>query len=207
MISRIFLLLFLLVFVGCSTQPLRNSRSGLIDRWNKEGDGKTSNRMTSSGASTELEDYGESYELSPHIKKATANWTWPVSPLKVTSSFGPRGRQFHEGVDLRAAVGEPVFAVQEGTVLYSGRKIRGYGNMIIIKHTEGISSVYAHNSRILVRKGSKVKRGQKIATAGKSGRVRGPHLHFEVRIGLNPVDPTLLLPEVWDRNRRLASSE
>jgi murein DD-endopeptidase MepM/ murein hydrolase activator NlpD len=121
---------------------------------------------------------------------------WPLSHVKVTSAFGQRGSEFHEGVDLKAATGTPVYAAQAGRVLYAGSKIRGYGRLIVLKHEHGISTVYAHNSKLLVKKGDHVAQGQKIAITGKSGKVSGPHLHFEVRKGVAAVDPIKVMPAV-----------
>jgi murein DD-endopeptidase MepM/ murein hydrolase activator NlpD len=122
---------------------------------------------------------------------------WPLSRVQITSPYGPRGREFHEGVDLRASVGTPVFAAQTGTVLYADRKIRGYGNMVVIRHADGITTIYAHNSRLLVRQGQKVFKGQRIAFSGKSGRAHGPHLHFEIRSGVIALNPVEMLPHAY----------
>jgi murein DD-endopeptidase MepM/ murein hydrolase activator NlpD len=118
---------------------------------------------------------------------------WPLSDVKVTSNFGHRSEGFHEGIDLRAPTGTPVFAAESGKVLYADRRIRGYGRMVVIQHPGRVATVYAHNSKVLVRKGQKVVKGQKIAFSGESGQTRGPHLHFEVRYGASPVDPVTVL--------------
>ena len=119
--------------------------------------------------------------------------SWPLREVYITSHFGSRGDDVHEGVDLRAPMGTPVYAAHDGVVLYSGTGISGYGKLVVIKSSAGISTVYGHNSRLLVRKGQRVTRGQKVALSGSSGRSTGPHLHFEVRTGLNPVDPLKLI--------------
>jgi murein DD-endopeptidase MepM/ murein hydrolase activator NlpD len=118
---------------------------------------------------------------------------WPLKSVRVTSKFGKRPRDFHEGIDLKAKSGTPVYAAQDGKVLYAGIKIRGYGNMIVIKHRYGIATVYAHNSRLLVRTGDWVSLGQQIAVSGSTGRSTGPHLHFEVRYGVSAVDPVQMV--------------
>jgi murein DD-endopeptidase MepM/ murein hydrolase activator NlpD len=125
---------------------------------------------------------------------------WPLNRVQITSPYGPRGREFHEGVDLRASVGTPVFAAQTGTVIYSDRKIRGYGNMIVIRHADGITTIYAHNSRLLVHRGQRVIKGQKIAMSGRSGRAHGPHLHFEIRSGVIALNPVDMLPRLLVAN-------
>lgn len=123
------------------------------------------------------------------------DWQWPLKKISITSMYGKRGRRFHEGVDLRAPSGTPVFAAADGEVMYSGARISGYGKMVVVKHDKDLVTVYAHNSKNLVRKGEKVKRGQKIALSGNTGRTSGPHLHFEVRSGVQPLDPMMILPE------------
>ncbi len=82
-----------------------------------------------------------------------------------------------------------MFAADDGRVVYSDSRIRGYGNMIVIKHAGNLSTVYAHNKVNLVKEGDFVRRGQKIAEVGKTGNATGPHLHFEVRNGQEAVDP------------------
>jgi murein DD-endopeptidase MepM/ murein hydrolase activator NlpD len=118
---------------------------------------------------------------------------WPLKQVSVTSPYGARGRHFHEGIDLRASIGTPVYAAQEGTVIYAGNRIRGYGRLVVVRHFREISTIYAHNSRVLVRTGQFVHQGQKIALSGNTGRSSGPHLHFEVRDGLSALNPTELV--------------
>ncbi len=113
--------------------------------------------------------------------------------MQVTSPFGKRSGDFHEGIDLKASSGTSVFAAQDGRVLYVGRKLRGYGKLVILRHEDRLTTLYAHNSRILVSKGQKVRKGQRIAISGASGHVTGPHLHFEVRKNWEAIDPTLVL--------------
>jgi murein DD-endopeptidase MepM/ murein hydrolase activator NlpD len=119
---------------------------------------------------------------------------FPVPGGKISSRFGPRGDSMHDGVDILAPEGTPIYAADDGKVVYADDTIRGYGNMIIIKHAGDISTVYAHNSKNLVHTGDMVKRGQKIAEVGQTGRATAPHCHFEVRVGEKPVDPEFFLP-------------
>jgi murein DD-endopeptidase MepM/ murein hydrolase activator NlpD len=120
----------------------------------------------------------------------------PLEVVEVTSFYGKRKKEFHEGIDLRAPKGTAVHAAAGGTVLYADRKINGYGYMVVIKHDDGISTVYAHNSKLLVKAGQKVRNGQKIAYSGSSGRAKGAHLHFEVREGVSAVDPISVMPPI-----------
>jgi murein DD-endopeptidase MepM/ murein hydrolase activator NlpD len=132
----------------------------------------------------------------PAVEIAASSLHWPLEHVQVTSPFGKRGREFHEGIDLKARQGTPVLAAQEGTVIYAGSRIRGYGNLVVIRHQRQLSTIYAHNSRILVRVGQFVHQGQKIAISGQSGHVTGPHLHFEVRDGLAALNPMDYLPRL-----------
>jgi murein DD-endopeptidase MepM/ murein hydrolase activator NlpD len=125
-----------------------------------------------------------------------ARFRWPVDTPRVTSTFGTRWGRPHEGIDLTAPIGTPVFAADAGEVVYSGARVRGYGNMIVLKHADELMTVYAHNSVLLVKVGERVGAGQRLGLTGQSGHVTGPHLHFEVRRGQTPRDPLPYLPEI-----------
>ena len=106
---------------------------------------------------------------------------WPVpSSKKVSSRFGMRKGRHHDGVDIPAVTGSHIVASAKGKVIISG-VMRGYGNVVVIKHDNGFHTVYAHNSKNFVSKGQKVSQGEVIAKVGSTGRSTGPHLHFEVR--------------------------
>lgn len=113
----------------------------------------------------------------------------------INSGFGQRGASFHDGIDIAAPEGSAIRAVEQGEVIYSDQ-LRGYGNIVIIRHEGGIISVYAHNQANLVREGQRVARGEEIATVGSTGRVTGPHLHFEIRKNNTAQDPTHYLPQL-----------
>lgn len=121
--------------------------------------------------------------------------TWPLRG-RLTSGFGPRNNRPHQGVDIAAPKGTPVNAVADGKVVYSGNGMRGYGKVVVVKHANELSTVYAHNSAILVRMGEKVEKGQVIAKVGSTGWATGPHLHFEVRRRGVPEDPMSYLPSL-----------
>ena len=113
----------------------------------------------------------------------------------INSGFGQRGASFHDGIDIAAPEGSAIRAVEQGEVIYSDQ-LRGYGNIVIIRHEGGIVSVYAHNQTNLVREGQRVARGEEIAKVGSTGRVTGPHLHFEIRKNNTAQDPMLYLPQL-----------
>ena len=117
---------------------------------------------------------------------------WPVNGT-INSGFGPRGASFHDGLDIAAPEGTPIRAIEAGEVIYSDQ-LRGYGNMVILRHAGGIISVYAHNEINLVREGQGVARGEIVARVGSTGRVTGPHLHFEIRKNNAAQDPLHYLP-------------
>jgi murein DD-endopeptidase MepM/ murein hydrolase activator NlpD len=119
---------------------------------------------------------------------------WPVHGA-INSRFGPRGITVHDGIDIAAPEGTPVRAIEAGDVIYSDQ-LRGYGNLIILRHAGGFVSVYAHNQVNLVREGQTVPRGELIAKVGSTGRVTGPHLHFEIRKDNVAQDPLLHLPDL-----------
>ncbi len=145
---------------------------------------------------------GKSSASQRRLQQVTAGWGWPLELVRVTSDFGPRSGEHHEGIDLKASSGTPVYSVGSGVVLYAGSRISGYGNIVIIGHQDDLSTIYAHNSRLYVKKGQKIRAGQKVALSGNTGKSSGPHLHFEVRSGLVALDPLKVMPS----RRGLASS-
>ncbi len=123
--------------------------------------------------------------------KFDTNWHWPVKG-RVISRFQPNN-PLRKGVDIAGKKGESVQAAADGTVIYAGSALRGYGKLLIIKHSEEFLSAYAHNDKLLVGEGAKVKAGQRIAELGSSGTDRDM-LHFEIRRNGQPVDPLIYLP-------------
>ncbi len=115
---------------------------------------------------------------------------WPVKG-KVIGSFGPRPDGIHnDGVNISVPLGTEVHAAESGEVVYSGSELKGYGNLILVRHLNGWITAYAHNEELIAKRGDKVKRGQVVAKAGKSGQIDQPQVHFELRQGSKPVDPT-----------------
>jgi murein DD-endopeptidase MepM/ murein hydrolase activator NlpD len=120
-------------------------------------------------------------------------FAWPTVSHRINSPYGPRWGGFHTGIDIWCPEGNPDFASKGGTVIaaeYAG----GYGNMTIIDHGGGYSSLYAHQSRMYVHQGQTVRRGQQIGACGATGNATGAHLHFEIRINGNHVNPAPYLP-------------
>jgi murein DD-endopeptidase MepM/ murein hydrolase activator NlpD len=122
----------------------------------------------------------------PAPKAATADFRWPARGRVITGFSGKGG---NEGINIAVPEGTPVKAAEGGTVAYSGNELKGYGNLVLIRHDNGYVSAYAHNGDINVKRGEKVTRGQTIAKSGQSGNVSSPQLHFELRKGSSPVDP------------------
>ena len=122
------------------------------------------------------------------------SFRWPVRG-RVISGFGPltNGQQ-NDGINLSVPEGTAVRAADDGVVAYSGNELKGYGNLVLVRHSNGYVTAYAHASELMVKRGDAVKRGQVIAKSGQTGNVSAPQLHFEIRKGSAPVDPTQYLP-------------
>jgi murein DD-endopeptidase MepM/ murein hydrolase activator NlpD len=121
------------------------------------------------------------------------SFRWPVRG-RVIAGFGPKpnGLQ-NDGINLAVPEGTPVKAAEDGVVAYAGNELKGYGNLVLVRHSNGFVTAYAHASEILVKRGDVVKRGQVIAKSGQTGNVTSPQLHFEIRKGSTPVDPAQYL--------------
>jgi murein DD-endopeptidase MepM/ murein hydrolase activator NlpD len=124
---------------------------------------------------------------------ALPNFLWPVRG-RIIAGFGtkPNGLQ-NDGIDLAVPQGTPIKAADDGVVAYASNELKGYGNLVLIRHSSGYITAYAHASKILVKRGETVKRGQVIAESGETGNVNSPELHFEIRKGASPVDPAQFL--------------
>lgn len=130
-------------------------------------------------------------------QNAEPRMMWPVSPIILTSGFGYRrdpiyrdGRLgFHAGIDLAGSQGDPVLAAQDGEVIAAGWN-GGLGRAVFVQHRGGYTTVYAHLSRVLVKQGALIPMGTAVGLMGRTGRATGAHLHFEVRLGGTPMNPT-----------------
>jgi len=120
---------------------------------------------------------------------------WPLDAYIVSSEYGERWGKVHKGMDMAADAGEPVYAIAAGEVIYAGDGLRGYGNVVILRHDRKTSSLYAHNSELKVKQGDQVAQGSLIALLGSTGHSTGPHVHFEIRDGDTAVNPRTVLPK------------
>ncbi len=132
-------------------------------------------------------------EIESPVEEKEGRFSWPVEG-ELSSQFGMRRGRRHDGIDIRAKTGTPVMASADGEVAFS-KRMRGYGNLVILKHNGDFFTVYAHNSINLVKKGDQIKKGEVISKVGRTGRATGPHLHFEIREGTDPKNPLLFLPQ------------
>jgi murein DD-endopeptidase MepM/ murein hydrolase activator NlpD len=135
---------------------------------------------------------------APAVKPSEATgalptFRWPVRGKVITSYGAKTNGKSNDGINLAVPEGTPVKAAEDGVVAYSGNELKGYGNLVLVRHSNGYVTAYAHASELLVKRGDTIKRGQVIAKSGQSGEVGSPQLHFEIRKGSSPVDPLQFL--------------
>jgi murein DD-endopeptidase MepM/ murein hydrolase activator NlpD len=129
----------------------------------------------------------------PDVTAAMPTFRWPVRG-RVIAGFGPKPNgQQNDGINVAVPEGTPVKAAEDGVVAYAGNELKSYGNLVLVRHSNGYVTAYAHASEILVKRDDPVKRGQVIAKSGQTGSVAAPQLHFEIRKGSTPVDPVPFL--------------
>jgi len=134
--------------------------------------------------------------INPPKSKGSDKLRWPARG-KIITGFGQRSDGTHnDGINLSVPQGTPVHAAEAGVVAYAGSELKGYGNLVLLRHDNGWVTAYAHNDQILVKRGDKVRRGDVIAKAGTTGSVDQPQLHFELRQGSEPVDPVPFLEQL-----------
>jgi murein DD-endopeptidase MepM/ murein hydrolase activator NlpD len=140
----------------------------------------------------------EGVVAEPAVKTAEATgalptFRWPVRGRVVTGYGAKTNGKSNDGINVAVPEGTPVKAAEDGVVAYSGNELKGYGNLVLIRHSNGYVTAYAHASELMVKRGETIKRGQIIAKSGQSGEVGSPQLHFEIRKGSSPVDPLQFL--------------
>jgi murein DD-endopeptidase MepM/ murein hydrolase activator NlpD len=140
----------------------------------------------------------EDTKIETPVKAAEATgalptFRWPVRGKVITAYGAKSNGKANDGINLAVPEGTPVKAAEDGVVAYSGNELKGYGNLVLVRHSNGYVTAYAHASELLVKRGDAIKRGQIIAKSGQSGEVGSPQLHFEIRKGSSPVDPLQFL--------------
>jgi murein DD-endopeptidase MepM/ murein hydrolase activator NlpD len=129
----------------------------------------------------------------PTAPKRVGRFLVPVKGA-IISSFGPKDGGLHnDGINIAAREGAPIRAAENGVVVYTGNELRGYGNLLLIRHSGGWVTAYAHTSKFLVKPGARVKQGDVVAEVGRTGNVDRPQLHFELRKGTRAVNPQSLI--------------
>jgi murein DD-endopeptidase MepM/ murein hydrolase activator NlpD len=153
-------------------------------------------RSAAPAASTAPPQKGSHPSPAPSVpQQYSGNLHWPVEAGIISSKFGERWGKPHKGIDIAADSGEPVYAIADADVIYAGDGLRGYGNVVILRHDRQMTSVYAHNSELKVHQGDHVTQGTLISLLGSTGHSTGPHVHFEIRQGDTAVDPLTMLPK------------
>jgi murein DD-endopeptidase MepM/ murein hydrolase activator NlpD len=151
-------------------------------------------RMAQATANVEEPAATEAPVIKPsEATGALPTFRWPVRGKVITSYGAKTNGKANDGINLAVPEGTPVKAAEDGVVAYSGNELKGYGNLVLVRHSNGYVTAYAHASELLVKRGDTIKRGQVIAKSGQSGEVGSPQLHFEIRKGSSPVDPLQFL--------------
>ncbi|GMP02978.1 LysM peptidoglycan-binding domain-containing M23 family metallopeptidase [Bradyrhizobium sp. TM239] len=145
-------------------------------------------------ATTNVEEKpAEAPAKAAETTSALPTFRWPVRGKVVTTYGAKTNGKSNDGINLAVPEGTPVKAAEDGVVAYSGNELKGYGNLVLVRHSNGYVTAYAHASELMVKRGDTIKRGQVIAKSGQSGEVASPQLHFEIRKGSSPVDPLQFL--------------
>ncbi|MET1028270.1 MAG: peptidoglycan DD-metalloendopeptidase family protein [Dongiaceae bacterium] len=159
------------------------------DPFFKDSSASKSTTATSSAVATSAATTTQMAAKAPSASTGNGQFGWPVQG-NIVSKFGATADGLrNDGINIAAPAGSPVQAAADGVVAYAGNELRGFGNMVLIRHANGWVTAYAHNQSLTVKKGDQVKRGQTIARVGATGNVQSPQLHFEIRKGTSAVDP------------------
>lgn len=155
----------------------------------EEEEGDLYEGLYESWSDTKVNPYGVDVRSIKDSFAIDCSGYYPPSLGRVTSHFGPRRRSFHNGIDLKVQVGDTIRAAFDGVVRVRRYNKGGYGYFLVLRHKDGLETVYGHLSRFLVASNDAIKAGDPIALGGNTGRSTGPHLHFEVRFLGNPINP------------------
>ena len=182
----------------CKTYGVDINRVASVNRIPDHGKIDVGQRIFIPGATKVLkveiyiDDVVQESEGKEKMLYLKTDFVWPLSGPR-TGGFDDSERNRHQGIDISSPLGTPIKASGSGVVIYSGNTIKGYGNLIILRHPGEWVTVYAHNQVNLVEEGISVEKGQVIAKVGQTGNATGPHLHFEVRRNNKAIDPMLVL--------------
>lgn len=188
--TTLYIVTIFLLIIGssCSTTPTTTSRA--------IGSYKPPLTSKNSKITNEL-------SRSPQSLIQRKYFDWPIDEARLTRAYSAdpvphpkkrRKKKSHWGIDLASNKGTPIYASHQGVVTYSGRDFKGYGKMLLIEGENGWGTIYAHLDKTLVKEGQKLRQGDLIGLMGKTGRVTGVHLHFEIRQNKDAYDPLLFLP-------------
>jgi murein DD-endopeptidase MepM/ murein hydrolase activator NlpD len=150
-------------------------------------------RLAQAAPTAEEKEAAEAPVKASEATGALPTFRWPVRGKVITSYGAKTNGKSNDGINLAVPEGTPIKAAEDGVVAYSGNELKGYGNLVLIRHSNGYVTAYAHASELLVKRGDSIKRGQVIAKSGQTGEVGSPQLHFEIRKGSSPVDPLQFL--------------
>jgi len=140
-----------------------------------------------------LQTPAKTQEAEPRIGQAGRPFQWPLNG-KILATFGARSNGLeNEGIAIAVPEDTPITCAEDGEVIYAGSGLKGYGNLVLVRHANDYVTIYAHAKEISVRRGDQIKRGHVIGSSGQTGNVRAPQLYFEIRKGTTPVDPIPLL--------------
>lgn len=198
---------------GIRVKPLASAAGGIGQKGGVESGGRLNPEMDDEAAAEEENQSRQAYDedrideaerktkrpdvdqpgprASAEAAAATASeYRWPVQGT-VTRAFNPlgKGKAQNDGINIAAAKGSPVVAANNGVVAHAGNQLRGFGNVVLVKHDNGTMTVYAHLDKVSVKKGDAIRAGQRLGTVGQTGTVKEPQLHFEIRKGRKPIDP------------------
>lgn len=173
---------------AATAKPVAATRTAAV-----AGTPPQSARLASATAKVDEAPAAEASVKASEATGALPTFRWPVRGKVITSYGAKTNGKSNDGINLAVPEGTPVKAAEDGVVAYSGNELKGYGNLVLVRHSNGYVTAYAHASELMVKRGDTIKRGQIIAKSGQSGEVGSPQLHFEIRKGSAPVDPLQFL--------------